>query len=127
LRKESHSREKSNSSAAAEKDEKRRKRERNAERWRRVRAREAAHDAPVRRWAKVAYSRWGARGAMGAALAFALVLRVMLTLVALCTYTCMRLRKDCGKAADVQISRPESSARFRCRSAARALLAISLL
>jgi hypothetical protein len=48
-----------------------------------VRAREAAHDAPVRRWAKAAYSRLGATGAMAAAVAFAAVFRVVLALIAL--------------------------------------------
>lgn len=70
----------------AERDEKRRKRERNAERWRRVRAREAAHDAPVRRWTKAAYSRYGTNGAMAAAVGGTLALRVMLTLTSLCEF-----------------------------------------
>lgn len=65
-------------------DDKRRRRAKNEERWRRVRAREAAHDAPVRRWAKAVGPKLGPRGSMAVVVAGAFVVRVVLTGIALC-------------------------------------------
>ncbi|KAL1410590.1 hypothetical protein Q8F55_004607 [Vanrija albida] len=73
-------------------DDKRRRRAKNEERWRRVRAREAAHDAPVRRWAKSAGPKLGPRGSMAVVVAGAFVVRVVLTGIALFLAPAIRAR-----------------------------------
>lgn len=64
--------------------DKRRRRARNEEKWRRVRAREAAHDAPVRQIARAVSSKLGGKGVMVATVVSCLALRIVLSAVVLC-------------------------------------------
>lgn len=59
-------------------DEKRRRRARNEEKWRKVRAREAAHDAPIRRWARFVQNRVGTKRAVVLAILGCLGIRLLL-------------------------------------------------
>lgn len=99
-------------------DARRRKRAKNEERWRRVRAREAAHDAPLRRAAKVSQSKWGSKGAYGAVLAAALLGRLVLTALALCesSFVFGRCRVIEAPAHDIVVDVVRDPARCVVRS-----------